>query len=347
MVKAMMSSRFQESTPVLSAWVVLAETLSCAHSVCCGSIRSAALVIKIKLVADPNYICPRCKDESWPIDGRIMTEVDVDGTMLDVEATFCYLGDMLCSGGGCDSAITARCCVTWGKFRKLLPVLTTRHLSPRIRGKVYEACVHSAMLHGSETWGPKKTELQRLRRNDRAMIRWICIVKNWDETPSVSLLQKLGIQDITSVLHSRRLRWYGHVQRATSCIKSITNFTLPGTGRKGGQRKTWSRCVKNDILTCGLTGFNPLDRDAWRAGVRHSLVLPTPLNGTWTAPLSEMDMDGWLLCCGCKQIAHILGDNCNIAFISFKLTENVHQVTLSCSCSFTDTVTEVLVEVKC
>ena len=62
-----------------------------------------------------------------------------------------HLGDMLCSSGGCDSAIAARC---WGKFGKLLPVLTTRHLSPRIHGKVCEACVRSALLHGSKTWGP-------------------------------------------------------------------------------------------------------------------------------------------------------------------------------------------------
>ena len=112
-----------------------------------------------RVVADPNYVCRRCKGEARPIDGRTVTEVDINGTMLDVEATFCYLGDMLCSGGGCDSAIAARCCAAWGKFRKLLPVLTTRHLSPKIRGKVYEACVRSAMLHGSETWGPNNREL--------------------------------------------------------------------------------------------------------------------------------------------------------------------------------------------
>ena len=45
-----------------------------------------------------------------------MTQVDVEGTKLDVEDTFCYLGDMLFSGGHCDSAIAARC-MAWGKFR--------------------------------------------------------------------------------------------------------------------------------------------------------------------------------------------------------------------------------------
>ena len=59
--------------------------------------------------------------------------------MLDMEATFAYIGDMLCSGGGCNSAIAASCFVAWEKFTKLLPVLTSRHFSPRICGKVHEA----------------------------------------------------------------------------------------------------------------------------------------------------------------------------------------------------------------
>ena len=52
-----------------------------------------------RLVADSNYVCLRCKGGSQPIDGRTMTEVDVDGCMLDVEATFCYISGMLCAGG--------------------------------------------------------------------------------------------------------------------------------------------------------------------------------------------------------------------------------------------------------
>ena len=58
-----------------------------------------------RLVNVWNYVhlCLRCKGESRPIDGRPMTQVDVESTKLDVEDTFCYLGDMLCSGGGCES----------------------------------------------------------------------------------------------------------------------------------------------------------------------------------------------------------------------------------------------------
>ena len=42
------------------------------------------------LVADPNYVCCRCNGKAQPIVERTVTKVDVDGSMLDVEATFCY-----------------------------------------------------------------------------------------------------------------------------------------------------------------------------------------------------------------------------------------------------------------
>ena len=67
-----------------------------------------------QLVANWDYVYPMYNGTDRPIDGRTVNEVDVDGTMLDVEDTFCYLDDMLCSGEDCESAIAARC-VAWGK----------------------------------------------------------------------------------------------------------------------------------------------------------------------------------------------------------------------------------------
>ena len=44
---------------------------------------------------------------------------------LEVVASFCYLGDMLSAGGGCEMAVTTRVETAWKKFRELLPVLTS------------------------------------------------------------------------------------------------------------------------------------------------------------------------------------------------------------------------------
>ena len=133
-------------------------------AVCCSGVgRNSILVsqcvlwvnktysgITKRMVEDPNYIYPRCTGESGP--SMADPWLDVDGTMVDVEATFCCLDDPLCSGGGCYNVIAARCCAAWGKFRKLFPVLTTRHFTPKIYGKVYETYVRSTVLHGSEAW---------------------------------------------------------------------------------------------------------------------------------------------------------------------------------------------------
>ena len=160
--------------------------------------------------------------------------------MLDVEATFCYLGDMLCSGEGCDSAIAARVCVAWGQFEKLLPVLTTRHLYPGYTAR----CTRPAFTRLCSMVAKCGHQITMNCSCSATMTCWICGIRDRDETPSASRIQKFGIEVITSVLRCRRLRYYGHVQRATSCIKCITNFTIPSTRTKGRPRKTWSEFVK-------------------------------------------------------------------------------------------------------
>ena len=96
------------------------------------------------------YVCHRCGGDPdvKPIDGRTNTSVKVDDSTLEEVSELCYLGDVLDTGGGCTRAITARCCAAWGKFKKLRPILTSKHLSPAVRGSVFNACVRSAMLHG-------------------------------------------------------------------------------------------------------------------------------------------------------------------------------------------------------
>ena len=185
------------------------------------------------------------------------------------------------AGGGCEQAIITRCGTAWGKFRKLLPILTSRHVTLETKGKVFDACVRSAMLHGSETWAPTARDLQRLRRNDRSMIRWICGTKPDDQVPTDVLYTRLGVQDVAETIRSRRLRWFGHVQRASSGIKTVMDLEVQGTRGRGRPRKSWMDCIKADRVVCGLDGVDPQDRDSWRLGVRQSVrLLPTPVTGT-------------------------------------------------------------------
>ena len=140
-----------------------------------------------------------------PIDSRPQSEVQVGPDKLEVVASFCYLGEMLSAGGGCEMAVTTHVKTAWKKFRELLPVLTSRHLSYKTRGHVYSSNVRSAMLHASETWPITKTNLQRLQPNDRAMIRQICSIKPEDvaRVRSSELLAKLQLEDLDLILREK------------------------------------------------------------------------------------------------------------------------------------------------
>ena len=108
MVVTWMSHRNQASMPMLSAARVSATTPLGARSVSYGSTRCAAASLGDWWMSGTTPISG-VKVSLRHTDGRPMTQVDVEGTKLDVEDTFCYLGDMLCCGGGCDSAIADRC----------------------------------------------------------------------------------------------------------------------------------------------------------------------------------------------------------------------------------------------
>ena len=56
---------------------------------------------------------------------------------------------------------------------------------------------------------------------------------------------------------------------------------IPSVRRRGRPKKTLSECVKTDMKMCSLGSIDPLNREAWGLGVRHSShLLPTPVPGT-------------------------------------------------------------------
>ena len=108
----------QSSVMAASCWV---------HKKCSG--------IKGRLLRESEFTCARCLGTARAIDGRHSLEVEVGNEKLEVVPEFCYLGDMLSAGGGCELAAITRCKCAWGKFRQLLPLLTNRQVPLLTRGK--------------------------------------------------------------------------------------------------------------------------------------------------------------------------------------------------------------------
>ena len=188
---------------------------------------------------DPDSRCTRCQGTASPFEGRPQREVQVRPNKLEVVASFCYLGDILSAAGGCELSTTTHVKTAWKKFKELLPVLSSRHLSFKTRGHVYSSCVRSAMLNASETWPLTKPNLQCLHWNDRAMIRQTCNVRLQDVTTrSNELLARLGIEDLDLILKERRLRWYGHVEHSNGAVKTAFHIQVEGKREPGRPKMT-------------------------------------------------------------------------------------------------------------
>ena len=61
--------------------------------------------IKGRLLRESEFRCARCLGTARAIDGRQSLEVKVGNEKLEVVPEFCYLGDMLSAGGGCNHTL--------------------------------------------------------------------------------------------------------------------------------------------------------------------------------------------------------------------------------------------------
>ena len=114
------------------------------------------------------------------------------------------------------------------------------------------------MLHAAEPWPVIVPTLNRLRRNDLAMIRWMCNTKTNDKVCSHSLLSKLGIRDVEVVLRTSRM--FGHVEGSVDWISQVRKLDLDTCKKPGRPEKNWNELVLNNKKKLHMVCTDPLDR---------------------------------------------------------------------------------------
>jgi len=101
--------------------------------------------------------------------------------------------------------------------------------------------VQSSVLHGRKTWPVREENEVALQQAEMRLIRWMCGINLQDRLPSKGLRERLGSDDIISVLQQNRLRWYGHVLRKedNDWVKKCVKHEAKGAKPRGRPKKTW------------------------------------------------------------------------------------------------------------
>jgi len=80
-------------------------------------------------------------------------------------------------------------------------------------------------------------------------------IKVKDRVPSKELRERLGLDDIISVLQQNRLCWYGYVLQKEDhdWVKKCTEYEVDGARPRGRPKKTRTEVVQKD---CQARKFN-------------------------------------------------------------------------------------------
>ena len=139
---------------------------------------------------------------------------------------------------------------------------------------VYNACVISTLLYGSDTWTTYARQERRLSTFHLRSIRRILGISWQDKVTNADVLSRAGLPTMYTLLRQRRLRWLGHVRRMEdgSIPKDIVYGELALGRRTTGRPHLRYKdvCVRDmkavDIDTMSWEGLAS-DRTKWRSAL--------------------------------------------------------------------------------
>ena len=138
-----------------------------------------------------------------------------------------------------------------------------------MKEKIYQSCVKSAMLYGSEAWSPRENEMELLKRTEKTMMRAISGVKLIVKRKSQELMSLLSLEDtLDGLARVSGVRWYEHVRRIDNgdVLRRALDFEVRegnGVGDRIGREKT----REEHIDQFGLKRKMPLTQKKWRDAV--------------------------------------------------------------------------------
>ena len=198
--------------------------------------------------------------------------ISIDNQTLECVNTFTYLGSTISSDLQLEKELNTRLARAATVMAKLSQrVWTNNHLSVRTKLQVYQACVISTLLYGSEAWTTYTRHEKQLNSFHLRCLRRILGISWQDKIPNTEVLERAQSTSMFSMLSQRRLRWLGHVHRMDSSrLPRAVLYGELSTGSRplGRPRLRFKDVCKRDMKQAGMDHNNWEDaakeRGVWR-----------------------------------------------------------------------------------
>ena len=206
------------------------------------------------------------------MDVNAPAPVLLDDQAFPSAETFIYLGSVFRQDEGTNEDIHSRLSKARNAFRSLNAVWRSSQYSIKTKLKLYQSCVLSTLLYGSECWRITEHDLAKLSSFHTTSLRKIRRIF-WPRTISNrDLLAQCQQENIETIIARKRWRWIGHVLRkdANSITKLAIHLTPEGKRKRGRPETTWRRTVEVQMKmnhSWGTIQRLASDRQGWRSFV--------------------------------------------------------------------------------
>ncbi|WP_435316529.1 reverse transcriptase domain-containing protein, partial [Klebsiella pneumoniae] len=237
-----------------------------------------------RLVAEFGRVCERRKLRVNVAKSKVMKctrneggarmNVILNGEILEEVNQFKYLGSIIAAGGGVETDVSHRIsegCKVLGGMKSLMK---NRGLGMNIKKVLYERVIVPTVTYGSELWGMKVSDRQKLNVFEMRCLRDMMGVTRMDRVRNDVIRQRTGVETQLATRVDRNvLRWFGHVERMDNdtLLKRVLNAKVDGRWARGRPRLGWMDGVKNALQEKGMDVVEAKERarnrNEWRAVV--------------------------------------------------------------------------------
>ena len=198
--------------------------------------------------------------------------VELNGEVLEQVNEFKYLGSVVAANGGVEADVRHRVNEGSKVLGAMKGVMRNRGLGMNVKKVLYERVIVPTVTYGSESWGMKVAERQRLNVFEMRCLRSMAGVSRIDRIRNEVVRERTGVgKELAARVDRNVLRWFGHVERMEDdrLLKRVMNARVTGRGVRGRPRFGWLDGVKRALRDRGMdvaeASERARDRNEWRA----------------------------------------------------------------------------------
>ena len=179
----------------------------------------------------------------------------IAGYTLERVENFVYLGSLLTPNNDIKSEIDRRISAATRAFYALNSLFKSRLLSRKTKLRLLSTVVLPVLTYGAETWSLTETLQQRLISFENGLLKTICgpvydaDLGIWRRRYAREVRVLTQQPTVTNLIRSARLRWLGHVLRASPerHIRRVFEEVMVGRRPVGRPRTRWKDVVVADL----------------------------------------------------------------------------------------------------